>query len=318
MRIKYNKTGLRARAHLTGYHRTAGLDREFNIVTADDTRDINKKYYSPSYDGKYSRTKFAIGFEVEKLSIQNEEEFALFRGYETDSSLNSSPRANRPGEAITNILPLVPNSNLKNKIMDLIAEAGPILDGPVDSYCGGHINISVVGMSGHDLKKALKPFSGLIYALYKGRLRKRYANGDMFLNGSGSQRGVINAKSGIAEFRLPSAVPSAAALMKRYSLFFELVDTAVHKPTTRFNTFLERCRPIVMRMYDQDIAKVEEVFDFARDFQNMINKGRVSRRILPYLPDRYQTGSYDNHSGRFITRNRDGEQCYQNIRIAAS
>lgn len=318
MRIKYNKTGLRARAHMTGYHGTAGLDREFNIVTADDTRDINKKYYSPSYDGKYSRTKFAIGFEVEKLSIQNEEEFALFRGYETDSSLNSSPRANRPGEAITNILPLVPNSNLKNKIMDLIAEAGPILDGPVDRYCGGHINISVVGMTGHDLKAALKPFSGLVYALYKGRLRQRFANGDMFLNGSGSQRGAINAKSGLAEFRLPSAVPSAAALMKRYSLFFELVDTAVHKPTTRFNTFLERCRPIVMRMYDHDIAKVEEVFEFARDFQNMINKGRVSRRILPYLPDRYQTGSYDNHSGRFITRNRDGEQCYQNIRIAAS
>ena len=122
----------------------------------------------------------------------------------------------------------------------------------------------------------------------------------------------------VKEFRLPSAVPSAAALMKRYSLFFELLDTAIHKPTTRFNTFLERCRPIVMRMYDHDIAKVEEVFEFARDFQNMINKGRVSRRILPYIPDRYQTGSYDNHSGRFITRNRDGEQCYQNIRIAAS
>jgi hypothetical protein len=305
MRIKYNKTGQRARAHLVRYNGTEGLDRQFNIVPAQELRDVNKKYYVPSPDGKYLKTKFAIGFEVEKLTVRNEEEYSIFRGFERDSSVARSPRSERDCEAITNILPLVPNSNLKNKIMDLMAEARPILDAPIDTYCGGHINLSAQGMSGRELKAALKPFSGLIYAMYKGRLKKRYGNGDMFLNNSGYWRGVINAKSKVAEYRFPSAVPSAESLMKRYSLFFELMDTAVHRPRTRFNTFLERVRPILMRMYDQDAAKVEEVFQLARDFQRMLDKGRVTRRILPYLPD--DINSDISHYGRYRAISRDGE-----------
>lgn len=305
MRIKYNKTGQRARAHLVRYNGTEGLDRQFNIVPAQELRDVNKKYYVSSPDGKYLKTKFAIGFEVEKLTVRNEEEYSIFRGFERDSSVARSPRSERDCEAITNILPLVPNSNLKNKIMDLMAEARPILDAPIDTYCGGHINLSAQGMSGRELKAALKPFSGLIYAMYKGRLKKRYGNGDMFLNNSGYWRGVINAKSKVAEYRFPSAVPSAESLMKRYSLFFELMDTAVHRPRTRFNTFLERVRPILMRMYDQDAAKVEEVFQLARDFQRMLDKGRVTRRILPYLPD--DINSDISHYGRYRAISRDGE-----------
>ena len=320
MKIKYSITGASARAHLrrNSYHDTVGLDRKFHIVTRNEVLDLPKKCYTKSVDGKYYRTNFAIGFEIEKLTITQEREYPLFRGYETDSSLSSSPRANRAGEAITNILPLVPNSNLKNQIMDMMAEASPILNGPVDTYCGGHINLSAKGYTGIELKAALKPYSGLIYALYKGRLRKRYGNGDFFLNGTGSTRGVINAKSKVAEYRLPSAVPTAQALMKRYSLFYELMDTAVNKPTTRFNTFLERVRPILMRMYDGDRAKVEEVFAYARDFQRMLNTGRVSRMILPFLPDRYGRAvenNWDNHSGRFVRVLADGTREYGPIRV---
>ena len=312
MKIKYNKTGLRVRAHLREYGATDGSDREFNIVPAQELRDVNKKYYVPSPDGKYLKTKFAIGFEVEKLTVYNEEEYSLFRGYERDRSVRNSPRSERDCEAITNILPLVPNSNLKNKIMDLMAEARPILDAPVDTHCGGHINLSAHGMSGRELKARLKPFSGLIYAMYKGRLKKKYGNGDLFLNNSGYYRGVINAKSRVAEYRFPSAVPSTESLMKRYTLFFELMDTAVHRPRTRFNTFLEKCRPIVMRMYNQDAAKVEEVFELARDFQRMLNKGRVSRRILPYLPSDLNTNV--RHYGKYQV-NRDGEMVDTALRI---
>ena len=42
MKIKYNKTGLRARAHLREYGATDGSDREFNIVPAQELRDVNK------------------------------------------------------------------------------------------------------------------------------------------------------------------------------------------------------------------------------------------------------------------------------------
>lgn len=319
MRIKYNKTGHRGRSHLVEYHDTSGMDRLFNFVPAQELRDVNKKYYVPT-DSKYLKTKFAIGFEIEKLTVRGEEEYALFRGYERDRSVRNSPRSERDCEAITNILPLVPNSNLKNKVMDLMAEARPILDAPVDNFCGGHVNLSADGMSGRELKAALKPFSGLIYALYKGRFRnsRNYGNGDMFLNNSGYYRGVINAKAGVAEYRFPSAVPSAASLMKRYSLFFELMDTAVHRPRTRFNTFLEKCRPIVMRMYDHDAAKVEEVFQLARDFQRMLDKGRVSRRILPYLPDDLHRSDRADHYGRYYSLNSSGEMVATPLRVDRS
>ena len=128
MKIKYSNTGASARAHLRphSYHATVGLDREFHIVTRNEVLDLPKRCYTESVDGKYYRTNFAIGFEIEKLTITQEREYPIFRGYETDSSLSSSPRANRAGEAITNILPLVPNSNLKNQIMDMMAEAAPM------------------------------------------------------------------------------------------------------------------------------------------------------------------------------------------------
>lgn len=320
MKIRYNKTGNRRRAHLVSYNGTSDLDRNYNIVTKDDVNDLPKKCYHEHstgsfVKGNYYRTNFAIGFEVEKLTVRNEEELPLFRGYERDSSVARSPRSERDCEAITNILPLVPNSNLKNRIMDMMVEAKDVLDAPVDGHCGGHVNLSAVGFTGRQLKAALKPYSGLIYALYKGRLRKTFANGDFFLTNTGGHRGVIAVKSYVAEYRLPSAVPTTESLMKRYSLFYELMDTAVNKPTTRFNTFLEKVRPIIMRMYDGDIAKVEEVFAFARDFQRMLNTGRISRMILPFLTDAYQRGSHDGAGGRFTTRDSDGDIVYAPIRI---
>lgn len=69
MRIKYNKTGHRGRSHLVEYHDTNGMDRMFNLVPAQELRDVNKKYYVPT-DSKYLKTKFAIGFEIEKLTVR--------------------------------------------------------------------------------------------------------------------------------------------------------------------------------------------------------------------------------------------------------
>ena len=149
--------------------------------------------------------------------------------------------------------------------------------------------------------------------MYKGRRKKRYGNGDMFLNNSGYWRGVINAKSKVAEYRFPSAVPSTESLMKRYSLFFDIIDTAVHSPRTSFNTFVERVRPILRRMYDQAAAKVEEVFHLARDFQRMLDKGMVTRRILPYLPD--DINSDISHYGRYRAISRDGDVTPVHLRV---
>jgi len=297
--VNYNKTNEDRRGDLSGYHGSPRT-RDFSQVTREDVSDLSRKYYHQLFDGKYYKTKFAIGFEVEKLeSPENFEEFPLFKGYETDSSLSSSPYANNPMEAITNILPLVPNSNLKNKVMDMMVEASEILDLPSDRFCGGHITLSAKGYSGSELKAALRPFSGLVYALYKKRLRNTYAGDDIFLNETGEGRGVICAKDNCAEFRLPSAVPSTNAMQRRYSLFFELMDFAINKPNARFSSFLGKCRPILMRMYSNNRQKVEEVMELAVEFQTMLNQGRVSRRILDYVPRIREVDGGYRFNGRY-------------------
>jgi hypothetical protein len=297
--INYNKTNERDRSRRANWH-SSPYARDFTQVTRRDVAGLSRKYYHELYDGKYYKTTMGIGFEIEKLESPNEyQEFPLFKGYETDSSLENSPNANRPVEAITNILPLVPNSNLKNKVMDMMVEASEVLDLPIDRVCGGHITLSAKGYSGVELKAALRPFSGLIYAIYKGRLRNGYSNADIFLNRTNrSDRGVLFPKPECAEFRLPSAVPSTNAMQRRYSLFFELMDFAVNKPTARLSSFLEKCRPILMRMYSSD-SKVNEVIHLAKEFQVFINRGRVTETIRPYLPDLNSQGGWadDSHLG---------------------
>ena len=283
--INYNKTNDRSRSRRANWH-SSPYARDFTQVTRRDVAGLSKKYYHELFDGKYYKTTMGIGFEIEKLESPTVyQEFPLFKGYEHDSSLEGSPNANNPVEAITNILPLVPNSNLKNKVMDMMVQASDVLDLPTDRACGGHITLSAKGYSGTELKAALRPFSGLIYAVYKGRLRNGFANADMFLNGTSRfDRGVLWTKPGCAEFRLPSAVPSTNTMQRRYSLFFELMDFAVNKPTARFSSLLEKCRPILMRMYSFDSDKVNAVMQLAGEFQTFINRGRVTETLMPHLP----------------------------------
>ena len=307
--INYNKTNERDRSRRASWH-SSPYARDFTQVTRRDVAGLSRKYYHELFDGKYYKTTMGIGFEIEKLESPNEyQEFPLFKGYETDSSLEDSPNADRPVEAITNILPLVPNSNLKNKVMDMMVEASEVLDLPIDRVCGGHITLSAKGYSGAELKYALRPFSGLIYAIYKGRLRNNYSNCDIFLNRTSRVgRGALYAKSECAEFRLPSAVPSTNAMQRRYSLFFELMDFAVNKPSARFSSFLEKCRPILMRMYSSDTEKVNGVMHLAREFQAFINRGRVTETIRPYLPDLNSQGEWADYRHLGAPTNAQGEE----------
>ena len=80
-------------------------------------------------------------------------------------------------EAITNVLPLIGKSVWRNKIFNMFSEAKNVIDdqfSPSDLECGGHINLAVKGVSGEELADAIRPFSGIIYALYRFRLRRTW------------------------------------------------------------------------------------------------------------------------------------------------
>ena len=116
-------------------------------------------------------SKFTIGFEVEKNSFHRNavKEYPLFSHFETDGSCGV--------EAITNVLPLIGRSVWRNKILSMFSEARDIVNdefSPSNRDCGGHINLAVKGMSGDELADALRPFSGIIYALYRFRLKRSW------------------------------------------------------------------------------------------------------------------------------------------------
>jgi hypothetical protein len=276
--IKYKETGDEHRARRVGYHGTMD-PRNFAVVPKNDIKDINKKYYEPA--GKYYKTKFTIGFELEKVNLPRYKEYAIFTGYERDGSLNGR----NTGEAITNILPLVPKGHLRNQMFELMFQAERVIDSDVNRSCGGHTTLCAAGLSSSELTARIRNYSGLIYALYRGRLRNPYCSGNVRMFDE-SGRGAIAIKSGgCVEFRLPSGVPSVQSLIRRYEIFFELMDFSVNRNRINFNMFLDKCTPILLRMYDYNTERVELILSLAKDFQHYINTGRVRESIREFMPN---------------------------------
>ena len=302
------------RSDIQGYHGTKGWDKDLakggkRYDLRGFTRaTINKNlitYANDTYESKYK-----IGFEIEKnyfhTSLDSRYQnvgklLELFRGYETDSSCGV--------EAVTNILPLLPNGIWRTKVYDMMHQAETILDerwSGSDARCGGHINLSVVGWSGERLFKAIREFSGLIQSLYRLRLYRteyhhRNIGGD-FCNQNmnmicprsedysislrASYRGVERTLSSSRynfcsqfnnriEFRVPPRVTSVKCLMLRYQLFYELVDFAVTyegrvTPQIR-KKFYNKVRPIILDMSDGNVDKARTIISDAKYFQKFID-----------------------------------------------
>jgi len=276
--IIYKETGESRRGTRRGYHGSP-IPRDFSIVTKDDIKDINKKYYHNT--GKYHKTNFTIGFELEKVNLPPYREYALFKGYESDSSLSGRGS----GEAITNILPLVPKGRLRNKIFELMFIAERVIDSDTNRSCGGHTTICVSGMSSEELRDKIRNYSGLIYALYRRRLQNSFCRQDIRMRETSQNRysTALIKSGGCVEYRLPSAVLSTHSLVRRYEIFFELLDFAVNRNRVNFSQFVRKCRPILLRMYGYNTEQVDMITRLAKDFQSFINTGRVSGNISEYI-----------------------------------
>ena len=288
--LMYQPTGNAERGRIHSYH-SKPSPRVLNVGA--HKKDIQKLKCIEVWDTDLYVSKYAIGMEVEKNSLHRGavKEYALFCGFETDRSCGY--------EAVTNILPLLPPSYWRNKVFNMMHEASKIIDdtfSPSDNTCGGHISVSVRGMSGYDLMEKVRNYMGLIYALYPKRLNNGYCNGNLRLTRSGSTRdwvngagwhgasryAVINPSSDYMEIRIPTRFTSVNQMMRRYELMFQLVDSAVRGSS--FKTFLIRAKPILMMQYNQDVAKVERVLEMAVHFQNYIKTGKVHESIVLYVP----------------------------------
>lgn len=236
-----------------------------------------------------NQARFRIGMEIEKNSMSRGavREYPLFKGYEHDSTCGGVGSSRGGMEAITHVLPLLPKSHWRSKVFNMFHEANRVIEdsySPSDASCSTHTHLSVDGMDGTQLLEAVRPYSGIIYALFRYRLANHYASGNPFLNTSegygsrdwsyGTKYCVVKNTGHGIEFRLPSRIGSVKGMIRRYELFFELVNYGVNHAGKSHASFLKRITPIIKRMYSTD-EEAENILTLAKAFQKAINNNRV-------------------------------------------
>lgn len=303
--IEYTKTNERRRGKVSPYHHKPDplvlnhTQYEYDIKNLPPKKRKEVLIYTKSWYGMdlldFAKSRFTIGFEIEKnyFSRGVVKEYELFCGFETDSSCGY--------EAVTHILPLVPKGTWRTKVFDMMLKAEKVIDNafsPSDSRCGGHINIGVDGQNGEEILQTIRKYMGIVYALFRYRLKTNYCMYNPRLYTSDVLRTyadniqdmwhnkyrVALAKHRVLELRIPTRVENVKQLMRRYELMYEIVDTAYNRPKTTLTKLLKDIKPILMRMYDRDEAKVDEVITLAHHFQKYIEKGTIFPTIEPFLP----------------------------------
>jgi len=261
-------------------------------------------------------SKFAIGFEIEKNTLSRNvlsgsRELlglfpTLFSAIENDGSV--SHNGSDGYEAITNILPLIPSSKWRNKIFNLMHESRYFVeeehstsDGMSNNAykCGGHVSISSEDYtnSKHFLE-AVRPYIGIIYAMNRKRLANQFCCGNInapvnpvdAITRVDRKYNALNLKShGVLEFRIWSRVTSVNQLKNRYNLMHEIVEASrTLKTKAAFNS---RIRPILLRMYDNDMRKVDRILKLAKSFDKMLTRNVIDEHVLPFIHVRNNNAS---------------------------
>jgi hypothetical protein len=284
--INYTITGNRERGQVQNYHRKPNplfLNKTKHGV---DVAGLKKAERGTAikFDGGDYEAKFTIGFEVEKNQLHRGavREYELFCGFERDGSCGY--------EAVTHVLPLLPSGQWRTKVYDMMHKAEKIIDdrySPSDRRCGGHITIAVDGMSGDQLREAVRKYSGIIYALFRNRLKNSYCGSNNRMQTSQEAQHyhhkyqVALVKGNCLEFRLPSRFESVKQMMRRYELFYEVVNASVSNMS--HDALLKRLKPVIVSMYNGDVARAEEVMTLAKYFRKFILTGEIHGDIAQYV-----------------------------------
>lgn len=305
--IQYTTTGESIRGRVVTYHQKASPLFLNRGAKKSDISSLSPRDISNVIMGDNIHARFTIGFEVEKNELHREsiKEHELFCGLETDSSCGF--------EAVTHILPLVAPSKWRNKVFDMMHKAEALIDSrysrcddtreefsrtsPIKvSTCGGHVTISAQDLTSRELLGKTRRYSGIILAIFRGRLFNRFCNENLRLHTSTSGDGysdVINGMSrtsvalvkdnGCLEYRIVGKFESVNDMKRRYELFYVLMDTAINRPSTNTKAFLKSIRPIILGMYDGDESKADERIKDAIDFQLWIDKAVITERTMVWL-----------------------------------
>jgi hypothetical protein len=290
--IQYNLTGEESRGYIARYHsKPSPLFYNKTKHRCDVSGlKVAAAREALKLDGLDIQARYTIGFEVEKNQLHRGavREYEIFCGFERDGSCGY--------EAVTHILPLLPSSQWRMKIFDMMHKAEKIIDdrfSPSNKQCGGHITVAVDGINGDELRELTRKNVGLLMALFRKRLSNSYCNRNSTMLGTENvdrhfpdyhhKYQLALVKGDCLEFRLPSRFESVKQMMRRYEFMYEFINYSVTKPNGTFKNFLKQVRPIVLSMYEGDSTKVDKVFGLAAEFQEFVNTGVLTDKCRPYF-----------------------------------
>ena len=238
---------------------------------------------------------FFIGFEIEKRHFVNKwnddipnevgeevHDSSLFWKFETDSSCGV--------EAVTHVLPL---GGVKSKLRKFVfdefnKEKTLINESPADYTCGGHITVScnIKGYrTGINLADKIKHNLAIFYAMFRRRLRHSYCSQNtLILLGQNDRHSPVNIKRNAVEIRLPNAVRNVEQLKNRYDILFKLLKYSITEPIS-WRQFKQEIQPNLMKMYNRDADKVNEVLSYADSFRHYLIVRDMKSDIMPFFTD---------------------------------
>lgn len=243
--------------------------------------NLNSEYHGHN-------TQFNIGFEVEKNVFHTENGDAtdegdqvgwydLFAGFETDSSCGV--------EAVTHILPLgSPRSKARLKVFDMMDQASRVINSPKDINCGGHITVSVNGMTdGYELVDKMREKLAILYALYRYRLKRSYCCSNKGIKKDNNVKyAPVHVKGCKVELRIPSAVANVKQLKLRYDLMYKIMHHSFER-RVHFEVFLSNIRHIIKKMYNGNDQKVDAIFELAHHFRRYLIVEETSSNINEFI-----------------------------------
>lgn len=242
------------------------------------THIFAKKYFSDN-------PKFLIGFEIEKedrdvkesLYIKDFENACPGWRKERDGSLDDesgyeliSPTFELNTSEIFNII----KSN-KTLISHINAEKS--------NSCGGHINVSEVGFSGHELFDKVKGYNPFIHALYWKRINKNYSKGknNKDLKEQNEKYQSVRIHNNRIEYRIISAVPDVRTLEWRTKLIELIMQNQTDCPKQAFfNLHTESFASHIRKMYSPERFEslINRVVKYTLEYEGIIiNKDDINK-----------------------------------------
>jgi len=301
--VKFEITGDSDRGRVSTYHykpHPLALNKTKFRIDVAGLKKVEQRT-AVSFDGSEYYSKYTIGMEIEKNTLHRGavKEYELFCGFEYDGSCGVADGV-KGYEAVTHILPLLPESNWRMKVYDMMHKAEKIIDdrfSPSNARnysgqykCGGHITIGVDGLDGDEIREAMRKHCGIILALFRHRLKVDFCNHNQTMLGRhvpyNDYRGgwsdkyqVALVKRNCLEFRIPSKFESVKQMMRRYELFYELVKFSIETPNGSHEKLMKKLRPIILGLYEGNNEKTNEVIRLAAHFREFILTSTIHQDI---------------------------------------